>query len=163
MSTSNKKTENSATPGIKEICQNKNAFRNYHLSERFEAGIVLTGTEVKSIRNAGVQLTDAYATIEKEQAYLLNLNISPYTHGNRFNHEPTRKRKLLLHKQEIRKLTGAVVEKGFTLVPVKLYWKKGKVKVDLALGKGKNKGDKREDIKRRDAGREMESALKRKR
>src|SRR5579883_1724056 len=147
----------------REIASNKNASRNYHLTDRYEAGLVLQGTEVKSIRNGGAHLNDSYAEIEKGEVFLLNMNISPYTHGNRFNHEPLRKRKLLLHRQEIRKLIGAVVEKGFTLVPVRLFWDKGRVKVELALAKGKTKGDKREDIKSRDARREMDTALKRRR
>ncbi|MGE4231889.1 MAG: SsrA-binding protein SmpB [Bacteriovoracia bacterium] len=143
------------------ITYNKNASRNYHLTERLEAGLVLQGTEVKSIRQGNVQLNDSYANIEKGEIYLHHMNISPYKQGNRFNHSPTRPRKLLLHKQEIRKLIGSVVEKGYTLVPVRLYWQKGKVKVELALAKGKTKGDKRQDMKRKDALREMDYARKR--
>ncbi|MEW6055406.1 MAG: SsrA-binding protein SmpB [Bdellovibrionota bacterium] len=145
------------------ICANKNASRNYHLLERYEAGMVLQGTEVKSIRNGAVHLNDAYGTVENDEVYVLNMHVGPYSHGNRFNHEPLRKRKLLLHRNEINKLIGAVVEKGFTLVPVKLFWVKGRVKIELALAKGKTKGDRREDIKRRDADREIDSAMKRKR
>jgi SsrA-binding protein len=151
-----KKKESSAL-----ICANKNASRNYSLSERFEAGMVLRGTEVKSIREGGVHINDAYGTIEHDEIYLLNMHVGPYSHGNVFNHEPLRKRKLLLHGREIRKLIGAVVEKGFTLVPVKLYWVKGRVKVELALAKGKTKGDRREDVKKRTATREMDMARKR--
>lgn len=145
------------------ICTNKNASRNYNLLERFEAGLVLQGTEVKSIRNGNVHINDAYGVLENEEVFLSQMHIGPYSHGNRFNHEPLRKRKLLLNKNEIRKLIGAVVEKGFTLVPVRLFWSKGRVKVELALGKGKTKGDRREDVKRRDADREIDKALKRSR
>lgn len=142
------------------ICSNKNAQRNYHLTDRYEAGIVLTGTEVKSIRKGDVNINDAYAAFENSELFLVQMHISPYSHGNRSNHVPLRKRKLLLHKRELGKLIGSVVEKGLTLVPVQLYWKKGNVKVELALGKGKNKGDKREDIKSRDAEREIAGVLK---
>lgn len=145
------------------ICANKNANRNYALGERYDAGMVLQGTEVKSIRQGNVHINDAYATVEKGEVFLNLMHVGPYSHGNRFNHEPLRKRKLLLHAHEIRKLTGAVVEKGFTLVPVRLHWSKGRVKCELALAKGKTKGDRREDIKRRDAKREMENAVKRRR
>lgn len=144
----------------KDICINKNAARNYHLMDRFEAGVVLQGTEVKSLREGNVQLNDAYGDIKDFEVYLYNVSISPYAQGNRFNHEPKRKRKLLLHRQEIRKLIGAVVEKGFTLVPTRLYWNKGRVKVELALARGKAKGDKREDVKQKTARREMDRALK---
>lgn len=143
------------------ICSNKNATRNYSLHEKFEAGMVLQGTEVKSIRNGTVHINDAYGVVERGEVYLLNMNVGPYSHGNRYNHEPTRRRKLLLHRHEIRKLIGAVVEKGFTLVPTRLFWVKGRVKVEVALAKGKTKGDRREDIKRRDAKREIDTAIKR--
>jgi SsrA-binding protein len=146
-----------------QICQNKNASRNFHLLERFNAGVVLVGTEVKSIRQGNVHINDAYGVLENAEVFLLNMHIGPYSHGNRFNHEPLRRRKLLLHKQEIKKLIGSVVEKGFALVPVRLFWEKGRVKVELALAKGKTKGDRRDDIKTRDAKREMDTALKRKR
>lgn len=149
--------------GSATICLNKNASRNYHLSERYEAGMVLQGTEVKSIRNGSVHINDAYAIFEGAELYLNQMSISPYSHGNRYNHEPLRRRKLLLHKQELNKLMGAVIEKGYTLVPTRLYWVKGRVKIELALGKGKTKGDKREDVKRRDAQREIDTAVKRKR
>lgn len=143
------------------ISINKNAGRNYVLLDRYEGGLVLQGTEVKSIRAGNVHINDAYGTIENSEVYLLNMNIGPYSHGNRCNHEPLRKRKLLLHAHEIRKLIGAVVEKGFTLVPTRLFWVKGRVKVELALAKGKTKGDRREDVKKRDAKREMDFARKR--
>lgn len=143
------------------ICTNKNASRNFNLLERFEAGLVLQGTEVKAIRQGGVHINDAYGTLENGEVFLHQMNIAPYSHGNRYNHEPLRKRKLLLNKNEIRKLIGAVVEKGFTLVPVRLFWVKGRAKVELALAKGKTKGDRREDIKSRDAQREIDVARKR--
>lgn len=143
------------------ICTNKHASRNYTLSDRYEAGLVLQGTEVKSIRQGSVHINDSYGVFEGQELYLINMSIAPYSHGNRFNHEPLRRRKLLLHRQEMNKLSGAIIEKGFTLVPTKLYWVKGRVKVELALGKGKNKGDKRDDLKRRDAQREMDKAIKR--
>jgi len=143
------------------ICSNKNASRNFHLTEKFEAGMVLQGTEVKSIRAGNVHIHDAYGAVGHGEVFLLHMHIGPYSHGNRYNHEPLRTRKLLLNRTEIRKLIGAVVEKGFTLVPVKLYWVKGRVKIELALAKGKTKGDRRQDIKKRDAKREIDTALKR--
>lgn len=143
------------------ITVNKNASRNFTLLETFEAGLVLQGTEVKSIRAGNAHINDAYATLERNEVFLHSMHIGPYTHGNRFNHEPLRKRKVLLHRHEIRKLIGAVVEKGFTLIPVRLFWSKGRVKAELALAKGKTKGDRREDIKKRDAKREMDTAAKR--
>ena len=143
------------------ITTNKNASRNYNLLDRYEAGMVLQGTEVKSIRNGTVHINDSYGILERDEIYLINMNVGPYSHGNRYNHEPLRRRKLLLHRDEIRKLIGAVVEKGFTLVPTKLYWVKGRVKVELAIAKGKTKGDRREDVKRRDANREIDVAMKR--
>lgn len=145
------------------ICTNKNAARNFHLMDKYEAGISLTGTEVKSIRKGNCHINDAYAAVDKEELFLMNMHIAPYDHGNRFNHNPLRRRKLLLHRQEINKLMGAVIEKGQTLVPTKLYWVKGRVKVELALAKGKNVGDKRDDVKRRDAKREIDKAIKRSR
>lgn len=152
-----------AQAGDSLICANKNASRGFHLYEKFEAGMVLRGTEVKSIRAGNVHIHDAYGTIEKGEVMLQHMNIGPYSHGNRYNHEPLRTRKLLLHRGEIRKLIGAVVEKGFTLVPLRLYWVKGRVKVELALAKGKTKGDRRQDIKKRDTQREIDTALKRRR
>ncbi|MBI3556232.1 MAG: SsrA-binding protein SmpB [Deltaproteobacteria bacterium] len=143
------------------ITANKNVSRNYTLFERFQAGMVLQGTEVKAIRAGTVHIHDAFGTIEKEEVFLHAMHVGPYSHGNRANHEILRKRKLLLHKSQIRKLMGAVLEKGFTLVPIRLYWEKGRVKVEVALAKGKTKGDRREDSKRRDAKREIETATKR--
>jgi SsrA-binding protein len=143
------------------ICSNKNAGRDYHLIEKVEAGLVLLGTEVKAIRQGSANIHDAYGIIENEEVYLINMHIAPYSHGNRFNHEPLRRRKLLLHKHQVRKLIGALTERGYTLVPTRLYWSKGRVKAELALGKGKTKGDRRDDVKRRSAEREIDVATKR--
>ena len=153
----------SAEQEVSLICSNKNAGRDYALFERFTGGLVLQGTEVKSIREGNIHINDSYGTLEKNEVFLHNMNIGPFSHGNRFNHEPLRVRKILLHRHEIRKLVGSVVEKGFTLVPVKLFWSKGRVKVELALAKVKTKGDRREDVKKRDAKREMDTATKRRR
>lgn len=146
------------------ISTNKNASRNYHLEERYEAGVQLTGTEVKSIRAGACQISDAYALPDhRQELWLMNMHVAPYSHGNRFNHDPVRRRKLLLHRKELNKLIAAVIEKGYTLVPTRLYWVKGRVKAEIALAKGKHKGDKRNDLKRRDAQREIDTAVKRRR
>jgi SsrA-binding protein len=137
------------------IARNKRARHDYHILDSWEAGLVLTGTEVKALRQGRANLTDAYGHVRDGEAYLLNLNIGQYEHGNVFNHEPTRTRKLLLHKQQIRRLIGAVEREGLTLVPLDLHFKDGRVKVTLALAKGKKQHDKREDIRRRDDEREM--------
>lgn len=142
------------------IVVNKKASFKYHLTDRFEAGIVLTGSEVKSLRDKKANLTDSYAIIDKGEAWLLNAHISPYGHAFHTNHEPKRPRKLLLHKKEIRKLTGHLAEKGLTLVPVKMYFKNGRAKVELALAKGKKLFDKREAIKERESRRSLERTFK---
>ena len=147
--------------GRKFICQNRKARHDYHILDAIEAGIALTGTEVKSLRNGNAHLKDAYARIDNEEAFLFNLHISPYEEGGRFNHEPTRARKLLLHKSEIRKLFGRVQLKGLTLVPLSLYFSKGRVKVELGIARGKKSFDKRDDLAERDAKREMERAVRR--
>lgn len=144
----------------KNIAENRKAFHDYHIVETFEAGIVLVGTEVKSIREGSANLRDSFARLEDGQVWLYNVHINPYSHRGSSNHEPTRKRKLLLHRQEIRKLIGKTVEKGMTLVPTRLYFKNGHVKVALALAKGKHAHDKRETIKRREADRETRAAVK---
>ena len=144
----------------KNIAENRKAFHDYHIIETFEAGIVLVGTEVKSIREGSANLRDSFARLEDGQVWLYNVHINPYSHRGYSNHEPTRKRKLLLHRQEIRKLIGKTVEKGMTLVPVRLYFKNGHVKVALALAKGKHAHDKRETIKRRETDRETRAAVK---
>ncbi len=137
------------------IAKNKRARHDYHILETWEAGLVLTGTEVKSLREGKAQLVDAYGIVKDGEVYLLNLHISPYKQGSYNNHEPTRTRKLLLHTRQIRRLIGAVEREGLTLVPLDLYFKHGVAKVTLALGKGKKLHDKRETAKARDAEREM--------
>ena len=142
-----------ATPDkdeIEPIARNKRARYDYHILETWEAGIVLTGTEVKSLRNGKATLTDAYGILKDGEVFLLNLHISPYDAGHQFNHEPERTRKLLLHRKEIRRLIGAVERQGLTLIPLDLYFKHGKAKVTMALGKGKKLHDKRETEKKRD-------------
>lgn len=142
------------------IAENRKAFHDYHLLETFEAGLVLLGTEVKAIREGRVNLRDSFARLEDGEVYLYNVNISPYSHRGYADHEPLRRRKLLLHREEIRKLTGKTVEKGMTLVPVRLYFKNGRVKVAVSLAKGKKEYDKRETIKRRETDRETRAAIK---
>jgi len=141
-----------------DILTNSKARHNYHILETFEAGIALKGTEVKALRAGKGQIRDAFARIENGQAYLYNAHIDEYSFGNLQNHEPKAVRKLLLHKGEIRKLLGLASVKGNALVPLSFYWKNGKVKVALAVGKGKIQFDKREDIKRRDSDREVKRA-----
>ncbi len=146
---------------IKIICQNKKVYYDYFIEDTFEAGIVLQGTEVKSLREGRASLGDAFAIIRNEEVYLLNLHISPYTRGDIFTQpDPTRRRKLLMHKKEIEKLVGKVKEKGCTLVVTKLYFKRGRAKVELALGKGKKHYDKRETIKKRTVERELSKEFK---
>ena len=144
-----------APPDQQSIAKNRRARHEYHILETWEAGVVLTGTEVKSLRNGKANLTDAFGVVKDGEVYLLNLHIAPYEQGNQFNHEPTRTRKLLLHRREIRRLIGAVERQGLTLVPLELYFKKGKAKVALALAKGKKLHDKREDERKRDDEREI--------
>lgn len=146
--------------GTKQIAENRRARYDYELLDRFEAGVVLTGTEVKSLRDGRVTLGQAYADVRRNEVWLIGAEISTYDQGNIANHEPTRDRKLLLHRGEIASLVGKVRERGQTLVPTRLYFKDGRVKVELALARGKEKGDKRRDISERDAKRQMERALK---
>ena len=152
------KTEREKAQG--SIAENRKAFHDYHLLESFEAGLVLLGTEVKAIREGRVNLRDSFARVENGEVYLYNVNISPYSHRGYADHEPLRRRKLLLHRDEIRKLVGKTVEKGMTLVPVRLYFKNGRVKVAVSLAKGKKDYDKRETIKRREVDRETRAAIK---
>jgi len=140
---------------------NKKANYDYQIEDTYETGIVLTGTEIKSIRDGKAQLRDSYAIIKRGELFLLNMFISPYNEGNRFNHEETRSRKLLMHKKEIMKLSGKIQEEGYTLVPLKLYFKNNKAKILLGLGKGKKSYDKREAIKKRDQEREMRRIVRR--
>jgi SsrA-binding protein len=142
------------------VAENRTAFHDYHLLETFEAGLVLLGTEVKAIREGRVNLRDSFARVEDGEVYLYNVNISPYSHRGYANHEPLRRRKLLLHRSEIRKLIGKTVEKGMTLVPTRLYFKNGRVKVAVSLAKGKQLYDKRETERRREADRETRAAVK---
>jgi len=146
--------------GEKLIVDNRRARHDYHLGDRFEAGLVLQGTEVKSLRGGEATLQQAYAEVRDGEAWLVGLHVPEYTEGNRANHDPDRPRKLLLHHKEIERLQSGVAEKGFTVVPTKLYFKDGRVKVELALGKGKELRDKRRDIAARDAKRQMERELK---
>ncbi len=145
---------------IKAVATNRKAYHNYHLSESVEAGIALTGTEIKSVRAGRVSLAEAYVRPEEGELWLVNAHIARYDAGSYMSHEPTRPRKLLLHRKQINDLTRRVVEKGFTLVPLKLYIKDSLAKVEVALGKGKKLYDKREAIARHDAEREIERAIK---
>ena len=145
----------------KIIAQNKKARHDYQIIDTFEAGVVLLGSEVKSCRRGSANLKDSYGRIEQGEIFLVNANISPYPFANRFNHEPMRKRKLLFHKREIKKLYGKIRERGQAFVPLKLYFnEKGKVKVEMALVRGKKNYDRREDIRKKDLKREAEKALK---
>jgi SsrA-binding protein len=144
-----------------DIVTNQKARRDYHVLETFEAGIVLHGTEVKSLRAGKGQITDAFARVEKDEVWLYNAHIDEYSHGNLQNHQPKAPRKLLLHKSEIRKLFGLVAVKGNTLIPLSFYWKNGKVKVGLAVGKSKQEFDKRDDLKKRESDRDMKRATMR--
>jgi SsrA-binding protein len=142
------------------ITDNRKAYHDYHVLDTWEAGVALLGTEVKSIREGNVNLRDSYARLENGEIWLLNVHIGPYSHTGWDTHADRRQRKLLLHRDEIRKLTGRVVEKGLTLVPLQLYFKNGRVKVSLALVKGKQAHDKRETLRRREVDRETRAAVK---
>jgi len=146
--------------GVAPIADNRKAFHDYHILEAFEAGIALLGTEVKGIREGRANLRDSYARVEQGEVWLYHLHINPYSHRGYVDHDPKRKRRLLLHRHEIRKLIGKTVEKGLTLVPTKLYFKQGRVKVEIALAKGKQAHDKRETIRRREVDRETRAAVK---
>ena len=147
----------------KNIAENRKAFHDYHIVETFDAGIVLVGTEVKSIREGSVNLRDSFARIEGGEIWLYNVHINPYSHRGYSDHEPTRRRKLLLRKAEIRKLIGKTVERGMTLVPTRMFFHNGHVKVAISLAKGKKAHDKRETIKRRETERETRAAVKERR
>jgi len=146
--------------GEKLICQNKKARFHYSIEDTLEAGICLLGTEVKSLREGRANLGDSYGTIKNGEVFLVDAHISPYSHGNWANPDPLRTRKLLLHKREIKRLIGKVQEKGFTLIPLRLYFSNGKAKVELGLAKGKKLYDKRESLKRKTIEREMERGRK---
>src|SRR3984957_16578506 len=152
-----------AEPSIKILSDNRHAGHNYHLLERFEAGLALTGTEVKPARDGRVQLRDSFAEVAGNEAWLLNAPIGQFSHGNRENHEPTRRRKLLLHRAEIDKLLGKTREKGLTLVPTKMYLKNGRIKLELAVAKGKKLHDKRESERTREMEAEARAGMNRKR
>jgi SsrA-binding protein len=147
-------------PGIKIICKNKKAFFNFEIEDTFEAGIVLLGSEVKSLRAGKANLSDSYGKFHGRELYLTDAHISPYSQAGRDNHDPLRARKLLLHARELKKLLGKVAERGFSLVPLKVYLKSGKVKVEMALARGKKSYDKRESIKKKDQRRELERMMK---
>jgi SsrA-binding protein len=145
----------------KVVATNRKAFHDYAIEEKMEAGIVLRGTEVKSLREGKVNLRDSYASVDHEQVILHNCHITPYSHGNIMNHDPLRPRKLLLHRKEISKLLGKTQLKGLTIVPLRIYFSpRGKAKIEIALAKGKKQYDRREATKQREAGREVERAMK---
>ena len=146
--------------GVKPIATNRKAFHDYHILDRMEAGLVLTGTEVKSLRDGRANLSDSYVTFHGGEAYLLNAHISPYSHGNRENHDPLRSRKLLLHRRELAKLASEARDKGLTIVPLRLYFKAGKAKAEIAVVRGKKLHDKRETERTREADREAAAAMK---
>lgn len=142
------------------VATNRKAYHDYFIEETLEAGMALQGTEVKSLRLGLANLSDSYALVRKDEVYLFNANISPYPHGNIMNHEPLRTRKLLLHKQEIRKVIGKMTQKGYTLIPLKLYFVRGRAKVLIGLAKGKKAFDKRDTIKEKESKREVERVMK---
>ncbi|MTV50303.1 SsrA-binding protein SmpB [Heliobacillus mobilis] len=148
--------------GQKVLCDNRRARHDYHIEEAYEAGMALTGTEIKSLRQGKGNIKDAFARVENGEVLLYNMHISPFEQGNRYNHEPRRTRKLLLNKSEIRKLGAAVQQKGLTLVPLRVYLKRGLAKLELAIARGKKLYDKREDIAKRDAQREIARAVRQK-
>lgn len=146
--------------GEKLICANKKAHFDYTIEEKYEAGIALVGTEVKALREGRANLKDSYADVDGGELFLVNCHISPYSCGNIQNHDPLRKRKLLLRAREIKRLVGRVTERGYTLIPLRLYFKNGIAKVEIGLARGKKQVDRREDIKRRETQREIEKAFK---
>lgn len=152
----------SSQAGIKVKATNRKALRDYNVEERMEAGIALAGSEIKSIREGKASLRDSYATVEGGEVFLHDMHVSPYVKAAHFGHDPTRSRKLLLHKDEIKRLAGKVNERGYTLVPLKLYIRDGIAKVELGLARGRRQYDKRREIARRDAQREMERAIRNK-
>jgi SsrA-binding protein len=145
---------------VKLVCQNKKAYHDYHIEETVESGIALLGTEVKSLREGKANLKDCYVLVKNEEAFLLNCHISPYSHGNILNHDPLRTRKLLMHREEIDKLIGKAVTKGYTLIPLKIYFKGSFAKVEIGVARGKRLFEKRETIKEREAKREIDRAMK---
>ena len=154
-----KKGKRKAAPG--DVATNRSASFRYHLLEKFECGMELQGSEVKSMRNGAVQLKDAYAEVRDDEVWLRNMHVAPYAPAARENHEPERPRKLLMHRREIERLIGKTREKGLTLVPTRMYFRNGRAKVEIALAKGKDVGDKRRSIKEREMKREMDRAMRR--
>lgn len=146
--------------GEKLLTSNRKAFHDYFVLDKLEAGVVLLGTEVKSIREGRINLKDSYAVVKDGEPFLINCHISPYSHGNRENHDPTRARKLLLHRKEIRKLIGKTQEKGLTLIPLRVYLTRGRVKIELGVARGKKDYDKRETERRKEVDRETRAAMK---
>jgi len=146
---------------MKLIATNRSAFRDYAIFDKFEAGIALTGTEVKSLRMGRASLSGSFVKVDRGEAFVINMHIPEYEYGSVYNHEPTRKRKLLLHRREIDKITGALTRKGFSIVPLRLYFKDGLVKLEIVLAKGKKKYDKRADLKKKQIEREMRRAVSR--
>ncbi len=145
---------------MKVVCQNRKAYHDYHIEEAIEAGIALLGTEVKSLREGRANLKDSYVLMKDKEAFLLNCHISPYSHGNILNHDPLRTRKLLMHREQIDKLTGKAAVKGYTLIPLKIYFKNSHAKVEIGVARGKRLFEKRETIKEREAKREIDRAMK---
>jgi SsrA-binding protein len=145
--------------GTKPIASNRKASRNFHVLQKFEAGIELTGTEVKSLRGGQASLDEGFARVEDRQVFLYGVHIKPYDHGNLFNHEPRRTRRLLLHRAEINRLTGIVAQKGFALIPLRMYFRRGRAKVELGVCRGKDQHDRRETLKRKTADREAARAI----
>ena len=154
-----KKDKNEAGDGTVNICRNRRALHDYEVLDRVECGIILVGTEVKSLRDGHGNLEDAYARIDDGEVWLIGAEIPEYLYGNRLNHKPKRPRKLLLHRREIDKFAGKASERGLTLVPLRMYFKEGRAKVELAIAKGKQTHDKRQSLKKADAKREMDRAL----
>lgn len=154
------KEKAAAAQSNKTVSVNRQARHNYFIEETYEAGLVLVGSEVKSLRDGKANLKDSYARIQKGEAYLVNAHVSPYSGANQFNHEPTRTRKLLMHRREIERLTGKTKVRGLTLIPLRLYFKNGRAKVELGLARGKKLYDKRETLKRKEARREVERSIK---
>lgn len=159
MAKSTKKEKDADGEEITNICRNRRATHDYEISDRIECGIVLVGTEVKSLRDGHANLEDAYARIDDDEVYLIGAEIPEYLFGNRLNHKPKRTRKLLLHRREINKFAGKASEKGLTLVPLRMYFKRGLAKVEIAIAKGKQKHDKRQALKSADAKREISRAM----
>lgn len=158
--TKSPKVDVGGKPEVKNISDNRRARHDYEVLEVFEAGIELVGTEVKSMRQSRANLQDSFARVEEGQLWLYNMHVSPYDHGNRFNHDPLRRRKLLMHNREIAKLKSKMQEKGLTLIPLKIYFKKNWVKVDLALARGKHLYDKREAVAKRESKRQLDRLVK---